>query len=451
MYERYMIDEESFQNVCSGGKITGFQIGMRITHYHGVPLSLIGGFDIVVDGVRYLQDDITFTVKGKTFTIPQCWETIDVRWDFGETAILTIRKPGGLEAGIHQLDITQTLNAYSWPTVNRFKTELELKSPIRRGVTLYSYQQEVYMGRLDLEGMIREVHNLDADGVEILTESCVPNFPNPSDYFIDRWFEYLEKYKCKPVCYDSSFEGRNYEKRANGHQEAVEKLKNDILLAKRMGFHLMRAQGPFEVLKQCLPFAEENDMNLGFEIHSPNTLHSDVTKEIIDYIDKTGTKNLSIIPDMSIFMRKPMRICYERHIRRGAHPELVEYVCQQYLNHATREETVDEVRRRGGNKIDLFWASEAFDYSCEDPKLLTQLVPYISHIHGKFYEMTKFGEEYSIPYPEIIQALKDGNWAGYICSEYEGQRHFHDLRNFEIDSVEEVRKHHEMLKKLIEG
>ena len=449
MYEKFMLDEKSFQNVYDHGKITGFQLGVRVTHYHGIPLSLIGQFDLIIDGVKYGIEDMTFSVKGKTYTIPQCWETIDVRWDFAEVAIIEIQKEGGLAPGRHEVDFTQTLYAYQFATVNNFKTTLTLQSPIKRGVTLYSYQQEVYMGKLDLEGMIREVSKLDTDGVEILTEACIPDFPNPSDYFVYRWFEFMEKYKTKPVCYDSSFDGKNYVSRANGKEEALEKLKADIRLAKRLGFKQMRAQGPFELITAALPYAQENGINLGMEIHSPNVLDNEYTNRIIEYIQKTGTKSLSIIPDMGIFMKEPMRICYERHLRRGATPELVQYVCEAYKRQADRDQTIEEVRKMGGNELDLFWANEAFTFTWCDPKLLTGLVPYISHIHGKFYEMTEYGEEYSIPYGEAIEALKAGNWAGYICSEYEGQRHFHDLRYFEVDSVEEVRKHHEMLKKYI--
>lgn len=449
MYEKYMLDERSFQNVFDRGRVTGFQIGVRVTHYHGIPLSLIGQLDLTVDGVSYGTNDITFSVKGRTFTIPECWDTVDVRWDFAEVAIVTVKKEGGLAPGAHDIRFTQTLNAYEFPTVNSYRTSLALQSAIKRGVTLYSYQQEVYMGKLDLEGMIREVSELDTDGVEILAEACVPDFPQPSGYFVDRWFEMMAKYRTKPVCYDSSFDAKNYTTRPNGREEAIAKLRADIQLARRLGFRLMRAQGPMEVILACLGYAEDHGVNLGMEIHSPNVLRNEYTQEIIDHIRNTGTESLSLIPDMGIFMREPMRICYERHLRRGATPRLVEYVCEAYRARADREATIEEVRRMGGNDLDLFWANEAFTFTYCEPADLKELVPYISHVHGKFYEMTALGEEYSIPYGEAIAALQAGNWAGYIASEYEGQRHFHDLRDFEVDSIAEVRKHHDMLRRYI--
>lgn len=451
MYEKFMVREKYFQNVYEKGKAVGFQLGVSITHYHGITLSLVNDFKVVIDGVPYGRENMKFTLKKKTYTLDEMKDIIDVRWDFAEVAILTVRKPGGLSAGAHEVEFTEVLDAYGHPTIATFRWTMKLQSGIRRGVTLYSYQQEYYKGEMTLEDMIAAVADLDTDGIEILTEACIPDFPNPSDMFVYRWFEFMDKYKTKPVCYDSSFDFKNFSERANGHEEAVEKLKKDILLAKRLGFDRMRAQGPFELLKACLPFAEEQGIVLGSEIHSPTVLGSRKVDEIVEYIEETGTKDLGIIPDMGIFIRNPVRICYEKHLRNGATPEIVKYVCDAYVRNQEKEKTIEEVKKMGGNSLDLFWANEAYTYVYCGPELLKNYIPYIVHIHGKFYEMTDLGTEYSIPYDEAIQVLKDNNWAGYICSEFEGQRHYHDLRYFDIDSVDQVRRHHEMMKRLIEG
>ena len=57
------------------------------------------------------------------------------------------------------------------------------------------------------------------------------------------------------------------------------------------------------------------------------------------------------------------------------------------------------------------------------------------------------GTEYSIPYDKIVAALKAGNYQGYLSSEYEGNRHIQDA--FPVDSVEQVRRQHAMLERLI--
>ena len=55
--------------------------------------------------------------------------------------------------------------------------------------------------------------------------------------------------------------------------------------------------------------------------------------------------------------------------------------------------------------------------------------------------------EYSIPYKEVIDVLKKGGFNGYIATEYEGNRHIQDI--YEVDSVEQVRRHQVMLERMI--
>ena len=59
-------------------------------------------------------------------------------------------------------------------------------------------------------------------------------------------------------------------------------------------------------------------------------------------------------------------------------------------------------------------------------------------------------EEKSINYADPIRYLKEGGYDGYINSEFEGQRYCQDM-GYEglIDEVEQVRRHHEMLSRLI--
>lgn len=54
-------------------------------------------------------------------------------------------------------------------------------------------------------------------------------------------------------------------------------------------------------------------------------------------------------------------------------------------------------------------------------------------------------------YEEPIGFLKKAGYEGYINSEYEGQRRFQDrTEEYLISEVDQVRKHQEMLKRLLE-
>ena len=61
--------------------------------------------------------------------------------------------------------------------------------------------------------------------------------------------------------------------------------------------------------------------------------------------------------------------------------------------------------------------------------------------------MTDDGEEYSIPYDEVVPVLVDAGYTGWISTEYEGQRHVQDA--LPVDELEQVRLHQELLKRVL--
>ena len=83
---------------------------------------------------------------------------------------------------------------------------------IKRSISLYSYQDEYYDGKLDLEGCLRETAKTGATGVELLAEQMIKKFPNPieDEAFRADWFAKLDKYGLVPSCYDAFLENRIY-------------------------------------------------------------------------------------------------------------------------------------------------------------------------------------------------------------------------------------------------
>ena len=78
----------------------------------------------------------------------------------------------------------------------------EGQSKIGRGVTFYSYQDELVTHRMRIEDCVAAVSGLGADGVELIGEEGVPNYPMVSDKFVADWFSWMEKYHTRPICYD---------------------------------------------------------------------------------------------------------------------------------------------------------------------------------------------------------------------------------------------------------
>lgn len=89
----------------------------------------------------------------------------------------------------------------------------------------------------------------------------------------------------------------------------------------------------------------------------------------------------------------------------------------------------------------------AYGPSTNKPADLTPIIPYIFNAHGKFYEITKDGQEESIDYRTVIEALVAGGYQGSIDSEYEGQRLTQDA--FVTDSCEQVRRQHHLMRSIL--
>ena len=202
-------------------------------------------------------------------------------------------------------------------------------------------------------------------------------------------------------------------------------------------------------MELCAPIAEEYGVKLLLEIHSPwHFTHEWIVKHI-EVMERTKSGILGLMPDLGIFVHTFPSVIYKRSLRNGATPALVKEIIATYDDHGDVAGLPALIESKGGNKEDVGLARNVGHYCDVDPRKMINYMPLIHHIHGKFYEMTEDYREPSIPYDQIIAALKDGDYKGYISSEYEGNRHIQDA--FEVDSVEQVRRHQVMLQRLIDG
>lgn len=107
MYDRAIIVGEEFRNVMDGGRIQGFQVGMRIPYYRGVVLSLLDNTRLTVDGESIPPEQIVLTISGKTLPLTLLEDDPVTKWEFGDVGILTVDRPGGLPAGMHTVQLYQ--------------------------------------------------------------------------------------------------------------------------------------------------------------------------------------------------------------------------------------------------------------------------------------------------------------------------------------------------------
>ena len=149
---------------------------------------------------------------------------------------------------------------------------------IKRGVSLYSYQQEQFFKRMTLRDMVKEVHdNLKTDGIEIIDQAVVRQYPYPSDEFVAEFRDLMAEFDMTAVTMDIYLDTLQFRDHVMTHKEAAERLVRDIRLAAKLGFQNVRClcSVPIDVIEMALPAAEEYGVRIGKEIHAPFNIKTD--------------------------------------------------------------------------------------------------------------------------------------------------------------------------------
>ncbi|MBC2665485.1 xylose isomerase [Novosphingobium flavum] len=326
-----------------------------------------------------------------------------------------------------------------------------MASAIKRGVSLYSYQNETFQGKMTLEDCIRTSAELGAKGIEIIGEQTFWGWPEygAADADVANWHSLIGKYDCTPVSHDFMLDYKRYKGREMAFEEQVASVKNDIDFGARLGMKFIRALVSIspDVLVAAAPYAEEKGIKILIEVHAP--LHFDhpwIVRHAEAY-EKSGSDALGFLPDMGMFLHAYPPVWKERFLRQGAQPEIADYIEKAYQDRVLSEYVILGAMQMGANKAAISMAEALRHNSAFEPKRMLEFMPRIHNIHGKFYQMTEDCVEPSIPYDKIVEVLQKGGYQGYICSEYEGNRWIEDVE--EPDSVEQVRRQQVMLAKLL--
>lgn len=325
---------------------------------------------------------------------------------------------------------------------------------VKRGVSLYSFQEEYFLRTMSLEDCIGAAAGFGARGIEIIPEQSIPGFPHLTDDFVDKWYGWMEKYGTTPVATDLFLDTKLYPDRRLTLDEQVASVRRDIDIAVRLGAKVVRAiinTSP-EVMEGAAPYAEDKGVRLLLEVHAPFHYRHPWILQHLEVMERTGSPALGFMPDMGTYVRRFPRVVSQRALRDGARPELVDLIVKTYDDQGDTHGLMDLVMYRDGGPVDIGLARQATHYTWTEPKDMLDHMDRIGHIQAKFYEMTLdettgAETEYSIPYEEIVPLLIEGGFDGYLSSEYEGNRHIQDA--FPVNSVEQVRRQHAMFARLL--
>lgn len=329
---------------------------------------------------------------------------------------------------------------------------------IGRSVSLYSLQEPYFLGKMDLEACVAAVKNqVGADGIEVL----VDQMPYPSlrsedrtmsDDDIAKFKDLMQKYQTVPTAYDTTFFTTWYAKRNMSNRETIYWTKKDMVNCARMGFPVYRTgimrKEDIRILSECFEFAEQLGIFIATEVHTPRGIHTWWTQDFLEEVKRKNTKNAGFLLDFAVFTKGMPLADKKAYLRAGAKESILDEIDKAYRAGCCL--TNSDIEKLGGDKTDIAAAEQMRRQIYDDPEWIGEILDYTKHCHGKFYEMTEDCDEPSIDYAGPIAYLKEKGWDGYISSEYEGQRHYFEMGGPEApDPIEQLRRHHVMLKRLI--
>jgi sugar phosphate isomerase/epimerase len=292
------------------------------------------------------------------------------------------------------------------------------------GVSLYSYGGD-FLVSMTLEDCLADIADMGATGVEILADTHVAGYPHPTAEWVDGWHRLVDHYALTPTCYSSWLDTRLHKDRDLTLDEAERILARDLELAHRLGFTIVRPKigvvsldlipDPIwrESIEHVLPKAEAYDIRIAPEIHAPTPLES---KIVDDYLDLAReTKHFGLLIDTGIF----------QNAERGR-----EHSDSVFLFGDPDPALAAQVAREMSKPMN------------EDPRDLVQLMPYVFHVHAKFWDMNDDLTDPHVPYDAVVDALLEGGYTGSLSSEYEGARDLYRASDM-------VRRQQAMLRALV--
>ena len=280
-------------------------------------------------------------------------------------------------------------------------------SDITFGVSLYSYGGD-FLVTMSLEDCLADVADMGATDLEILADTHIRRL---SDTF-DRVGRRLARAPRAPrpradvlleLARHAALPGpRPHRGRGGGDPDARPRARAPARvhasLRPKLGVvSLDLVPDPIwrETVKRVLPTAEKYDIRIAPEIHAPTPLRSTIVEDYVDLVRETGTRHFGLLIDTGIFQTGE---------RTGSHSDSV------FVFGSPEPELRERVAREMSKPMAV------------DPADLVDLMPYVVHVHAKFWDMNDDLTDPHVPYDAIVKTLVDGGYTGSLSSEYEGPR-----------------------------
>lgn len=367
---------------------------------------------------------------------------------------------------------------------------MNTENNIRLGVSLYSYQDNYYFHKHDLEGCLAAAAGTGAEGIEIFSDSMIPEWPHVSDGFIDRWKGMLERYGLEAVCLDHFSDRAMWHNRLLTDDEMYERGVLYLKTARRLGCryirllhneHIGKGMAAYElttpaIVERLLPVAQECDVIMALECHAPSGVDDPVQEVYLNIADQMNIPYVGLQADFSTYEYCMSTADIELAVYKGCTREVLEYLREKqreayfagrpfvfedikndfdnmdlteedkkYLDF-TSPTYCDSSKFMGGNLYDGKFKPSDWE---KDYRTLEEYASRLVYCHAKFYDIDENGQVDNMDYPRIFKALSRGGYKGYVSSEFEGSRRL-NVKGW-CDEISYINRHHRLMRACLEN
>lgn len=294
------------------------------------------------------------------------------------------------------------------------------KPAFKVGVSFHSFTSEYLTYVYSFEDLMEMTADLGG-GVEIVGPSHHRGFPEVTDEFERAFKSSVDRYGLTPVCYGSYADPFMLPDRNLNPDELYEYTVLQLKGAAKLGFPIVRLQYFASVVAdRLIPVAEKLDIRMGYELHTPLEIESSTSQELIAQLERISSDRLGLIPDCGIFGRSISQHHIGAGRRLGVTDELLAKGQDLWNRRLTYDQAAEAFGALGATMAGLQWLEMVWgSFGHSEPARLADIKPYIMHFHGKFFSIVD-GDEPDLRYEEVVKALLELGYEGWMTTEYEG-------------------------------
>jgi hypothetical protein len=293
---------------------------------------------------------------------------------------------------------------------------------------------------LTLAGCLEQVAGLGpGQGIELVGAQSFRSYPRVSEDDVRDFRETVDRTGVVPVSYCAYLERARSSAHVLSAVEAVDLVADEIDIARRLGFPMVRVNTATpEALQALARLSDRTGTTLLVELATePRT--DPAVAALLEELDRLACPGLGLIQDFSAFVQAVPAPFLAAAAADGAPEAALDVISEAWSSGRPVGDAVEGVLALTGLSPDergmsLQTAHIAYAlFRAGDPAGLRDVLPHLRHVQAKFFALGADDVEPCIPYPELVGILCDGGYTGRIHSEFEGF-----LWDDELDALDQI-------------